>query len=92
MAVKAFAQALEVIPTTLIENAGLDPISIMNELKAAHASENGVSMGLNLLKNGQVLDMFAEGIIEPLRVVSQAVKSASESAIMILRIDDVIVA
>ncbi|MHA1303257.1 MAG: thermosome subunit beta [Candidatus Heimdallarchaeaceae archaeon] len=91
MAVRAFAEALEVIPTTLAENAGLDPIAIMNKLKSAH-SEGKAAHGLNLLKNGEVVDMYEEGIIEPLRVVSQAVKSASESAILILRIDDVIVA
>ena len=59
--------------------------------RSAHA-EGNVSQGLNLFKNGKIEDMFKAGIIEPHRVVSQAIKSASESAIMIMRIDDVIVA
>ena len=91
LAVKAFADAMLSIPTTLAENAGIDPLDILNELRSAHA-EGDVSQGLNLFKNGKIEDMFKAGIIEPHRVVSQAIKSASESAIMIMRIDDVIVA
>jgi len=91
LAVKAFAEALLAIPVTLAENAGIDPLDILNELRSAHAEEN-VSAGLNLFKNGKIEDMFKAGIIEPHRVVAQAIKSASESAIMIMRIDDVIIA
>lgn len=91
LAVKAFAEALLAIPITLAENAGIDPLDILNELRSAHAEEN-LSAGLNLFKNGKIEDMFKIGIIEPHRVVAQAIKSASESAIMIMRIDDVIVA
>ena len=91
LAVKAFADAMLSIPTTLAENAGIDPLDILNELRSAHA-EKDVAQGLNLFKNGKIEDMFKAGIIEPHRVVSQAIKSASESAIMIMRIDDVIVA
>ena len=91
LAVKAFAEALETIPSTLAENAGLDPITIVNELRAAH-SDGKISAALNLLKNGEIVDAYEDGILEPKRVISQAIKSASESAIMILRIDDVIVA
>jgi chaperonin GroEL (HSP60 family) len=91
LAVKAFADALLTIPTTLAENAGIDPLDILNELRSAHA-EGKVSAGINLLQNGKIADMFKAGIIEPHRVVSQAIKSASESATMIMRIDDVIIA
>jgi len=91
LAVKAFADAMLSIPTTLAENAGIDPLDILNELRSAHA-EGDVAQGLNLFKAGKIQDMFKVGIIEPHRVVSQAIKSASESAIMIMRIDDVIVA
>jgi len=91
LAVKAFADAMLSIPTTLAENAGIDPLDILNELRSAHA-EGDVAQGLNLSKAGKIEDMFKAGIIEPHRVVSQAIKSASESAIMIMRIDDVIVA
>jgi len=91
LAVKAFAEALLSIPITLAENAGIDPLDILNELRSAHAVEN-ISAGLNLFKNGKIDDMFKAGIIEPHRVVAQAIKSASESTIMILRIDDVIIA
>ncbi len=91
LAVKAFAEAMLSIPITLAENAGIDPLDILNELRSAHAEAN-VAQGLNLFKNGKIEDMFKAGIIEPHRVVSQAIKSASESAIMIMRIDDVIVA
>ncbi|TFG09983.1 thermosome subunit [Candidatus Heimdallarchaeota archaeon] len=91
LAVKAFAEAMLSIPTTLAENAGIDPLDILNELRSAHA-EGDVAQGLNLFKAGKIEDMFKAGIIEPHRVVSQAIKSASESAIMIMRIDDVIVA
>ena len=91
LAVKAFADSLLSIPTALAENAGIDPLDILNELRSAHA-EGDIAQGLNLFKNGKIEDMFKAGIIEPHRVVSQAIKSASESAIMIMRIDDVIVA
>ncbi len=91
LAVKAFADSMLSIPTTLAENAGIDPLDILNELRSAHA-EGNISQGLNLFKNGKIEDMFKAGIIEPHRVISQAIKSASESAIMIMRIDDVIVA
>jgi chaperonin GroEL (HSP60 family) len=91
LAVKAFADALLSIPSTLAENAGIDPLDILNELRASHA-EGNFSAGLDLFQNGKITDMFETGILEPHRVVSQAIKSASESSIMIMRIDDVIVA
>jgi len=90
LAVEEFASALEFIPVTLAENAGMDPIDVLTELRAAHDAGNR-DYGLNLF-NGSIEDNLANGIIEPLRVKTQAIASASEVAIMILRIDDVIAA
>jgi thermosome len=90
LAMLAFAEALEIIPKTLAENAGLDPIDIMTALRNKHA-ENGISYGINLM-TGKVDDMFQVGVIEPLKVKVQALKSSFEAAAMILRIDDVIAA
>lgn len=89
LAVEEFANSLEFIPETLAENAGLDPIEILTELKRRHES-NLIRDGLNLFNN-KIEDCFAAGIIEPLKVKTQAIASASEVAIMILRIDDVLV-
>ena len=88
LAVEQFAEALEFIPTTLAENAGLDPLDILTELKVSHDSGNK-NHGLNLF-NEKIEDTLMQGIIEPLKVKTQAIASASEVAIMILRIDDVI--
>jgi thermosome len=90
LAVEEFAGALEFVPTALAENAGMDPIDVLTELRAAHDA-NMRNAGLNLF-SGKVEDNLANGIIEPLRVKTQAIASASEVAIMILRIDDVIAA
>jgi archaeal chaperonin len=90
LAVEEFASALEFIPTTLAENAGMDPIDILTELRANHDAGNK-NAGLNLF-SGKIEDTLKQGIIEPLKVKTQAVASASEVAIMILRIDDVIAA
>jgi thermosome len=90
LAVEQFALALEFIPTTLAENAGLDPLDVLTELKVSHEAGNR-NHGLNLF-SGKVEDTMARGIIEPIRVKTQAISSASEVAIMILRIDDVIAA
>ena len=88
LAVQEFANALEFIPLTLAENAGLDPIDILTELKARH--DNGeINAGINIFTN-MVQDSLDEGIIEPLKIKTQAVSSATEVAIMILRIDDVL--
>jgi thermosome len=91
LAVEAFAETLEMIPKTLAENGGLDPIDIMVSLRSAHEKKGGVDMGVDVLKGG-VKDMKKQGVIEPLRVKEQAVRSAAEAASMILRIDDVIAA
>jgi archaeal chaperonin len=88
LAVKAFAEALEVVPRTLAENAGLDPIDMLVELRAHH--EKGIkTAGLNVY-SGTVIDMWEEGVVEPLRVKTQAINSGTEAAVMILRIDDII--
>ncbi len=90
LAVEQFASALESIPTTLAENAGLDPIDILTELKARH-DQGSVNSGLNLF-TGKIEDNLQAGIIEPLKIKTQAINSASEVSMMILRIDDVIAA
>ncbi|MEW6011540.1 MAG: thermosome subunit [Methanobacterium sp.] len=87
LAVAAFAEALEVVPKTLAENAGLDSIDSLVDLRAAH--ENSPYMGLDVFE-GEVTDMYKAGVIEPQRVKKQAIQSAAEAAEMILRIDDVI--
>ena len=89
LAIEAFAQAMEVIPWALAENAGLDAIDMVIKLKSAHEGKNGKLMGLDL-DTGKPADMLKLNVIEPLRVKTQAVKSAAEVANMILRIDDVI--
>ena len=88
LVVEEFASALEFIPITLAENAGLDPIDILTELRLAHDSGNK-NIGLNLFEN-KVGNVLEAKIIEPYQIKSQAINSASEVAIMILRIDDVI--
>ncbi len=90
LAINAFADSLEVIPRTLAENAGLDPIDIITELKA-RPDKNETTTGLDIASSGgEITDTLKKGIIEPLEIKNQAIKSASEVAIMILRIDDVI--
>ena len=91
LAIEAFADSLEVIPRALAENAGLDPIDAIVELRSKHEKKGGARFGLDV-DDGKVKDMMKEGVIEPLRVKTQAVDSASEVAVMILRIDDVIAA
>ena len=88
MAIEAFAGALEVIPRTLAENAGLDPVNTIIDLRKSH-SEGNSTHGVNVYDGG-VVDMSKSKVYEPSRVVEQAVQSASETAVMILRIDDVI--
>lgn len=88
LAVTKFAEAIEIIPKTLAENSGLDAIDKLVELKSRHESGEK-NAGLNIFTNS-VVDMQAQGIVEPLRVKLQAIDSASEAANMILRIDDMI--
>ncbi|MBS3093715.1 TCP-1/cpn60 chaperonin family protein [Candidatus Pacearchaeota archaeon] len=88
LAVQEFAHALEFIPATLAENAGLDPIDILTELKARH--DNGEKYaGINIFTN-KIENVLEQGIIEPMRTKKQAISSATEVATMILRIDDVL--
>jgi chaperonin GroEL (HSP60 family) len=89
LAIEAFADSLEIIPKTLAENAGLEPIDILVELRSAHEKKDGQPMGVNVF-TGKVENMQENGVVEPVIVKEQAVKSAAESAAMILRIDDVI--
>ena len=91
LAIEAFAETLEMIPKTLAENGGLDPIDIMVSLRSAHEKKDGMNYGVDVLKGG-VKDMKKQGVIEPLRVKEQAIRSAAEAASMILRVDDVIAA
>ena len=89
LAIENFASALEVIPKTLAENAGLEAIDVLVELRSAHEKPEGMYKGINVF-TGKVENMRDKGVVEPLVVKEQAVKSATESAAMILRIDDVI--
>ena len=91
LAVEAFADAIEIIPRTLAENAGLDPIDILVELRSAHDKEDGKYKGVDVF-TGKVQNSLENGVIEPIVVKEQAIKSAAESATMILRVDDVITA
>ena len=88
LAVLAFAESLEVIPRTLAENAGMDPIDIITALKSAHDKKNKWA-GVDV-HHGKVMDAWNKGVLEPLKIKTQAISSASEVAQMILRIDDVI--
>jgi thermosome len=89
LAIEMFADAMEIIPKTLAENAGLEAIDVLVELRSAHERAEGKNKGINVF-TGKVENMRDKGVIEPLVVKEQAVKSATESAAMILRIDDVI--
>ncbi len=88
LAARAFADTFEIIPRTLAENAGLDPIDILAELKAAHEKKNKWA-GVDVFE-GKVVDMWKRGVIEPLKIKTQAISSASDAAIMLLRVDDIV--
>ena len=90
IAIEAYASAMEIIPSTLAENAGLDPIDIVIEMRKQHKGGK-VYAGLNPF-TGKVEDMMALNVIEPHRIGKQAINSATDAAVMILRIDDVIAA
>jgi len=90
LAVKSFADALEAVPVTLTENAGLDPIDILSELRARH--EKGETWAGIEVNSGKIRDMSEAGVFEPLAVKKQIIKSSAEAASMILKIDDVIAA
>jgi len=88
LAILSFAEAMEVIPRALAENAGLDPIDMLVELRSEHDQGN-VNFGIGVYE-GKVIDASSIGVVEPLKVKTQAINSASEAAEMILRIDDII--
>ncbi len=88
LAIEAFASAMDVIPRALAENAGLDPIDMLVAIRAAHESGHR-TFGLDVYA-GKPVDMLKAGVVEPLKVKTQAITSATEAAVMILRIDDVI--
>lgn len=88
LAVAKFAEAVAEIPKALAENAGFDAISKLTEMKSSH--EAGLKTGGLSTFDGKIVDMWAMGVVEPLRVKTQAIKSATDAASLILRIDDVI--
>jgi thermosome len=89
LAIEAFADAVEIIPKTLAENGGLESIDVLVDLRSAHEKEDGKTKGINVF-TGKVENSLEKGVLEPVVVKEQAIKSAAESAAMILRIDDVI--
>jgi len=91
LAIEAFSDALEVIPRTLAENAGHDPLDVMVALRAAHEKEGGQYMGIDI-QTGEIVDMRERGVLDAARVKEQVIKTATELASMIIRIDDVIAA
>ncbi|MBA7499345.1 60 kDa chaperonin [subsurface metagenome] len=91
LAIEIYATALEIIPKTLVENAGYNPVDLIVELRSKHESDEGNAYGINI-DTGKPDDMMKLGVIEPLMVLTQAIQSATEVASMILKIDDVIAA
>jgi len=89
LAIVSFAESLEVIPRSLAENAGLETLDIIVNLRAEHEKPNGRFMGVDVF-TGKIVDMLKQGVLEPLKVKEQAIKSATEAASMIIRIDDII--
>jgi chaperonin GroEL (HSP60 family) len=88
LAVRAFADAMEIVPRSLAENAGLDPIDMLVAIRAEH-EKGKINAGVGVFTGG-IIDAESEGIVEPLKVKTQAIMSAAEAAEMILRIDDVV--
>ncbi|KAI4365819.1 hypothetical protein MLD38_021773 [Melastoma candidum] len=86
--VKSFAEALEVIPYTLAENAGLNPIAIVTELRNRHA-QGEINAGINVRK-GQITNILEENVVQPLLVSTSAIALATECVRMILKIDDIV--
>src|SRR6266487_4611309 len=89
LAIRAFADALEAIPVAIAQNAGIDPIDIMVDLRAKHNTPANKWFGVNVY-TGKTADMWKLNIVEPLRVKKQVVRSATEAVTMLLRVDDVI--
>lgn len=91
LAIEAYASAIEGIPITLIENAGLDPVDMLMKLRSYHEKEDGIWVGINVT-TGQPDDMMKNGVVEPTMVKTNAIKAATEAASLILRIDDMVIA
>jgi thermosome len=91
LAIEVYANALEVIPKTLVENAGFNPVDLLVELRSKHENDDGKAYGINI-DEGKPDNMINLGVIEPLAILSQAIQSATEVASMIIKIDDVIAA
>ena len=91
LAIEIFANALEIIPKTLVENAGYNPVDLIVELRSKHETEEGKPFGINI-DTGKPDDMVKLGVLEPVSVLTQAIQSATEVSSMILKIDDVIAA
>jgi thermosome len=90
LAVRAFADAVEEIPVNLAENAGFDSIDVLVGLRSSHGAGNkGYGLDIN---TGKAADMMAQGVVEPLKVKTQAIKSGTAAATLVLRVDDVIAA
>ena len=89
MAVEAYADALEVIIRVLAENAGIDPITTLLDVVAEQTNSNSDRYGIDLISN-EPMDMFSLGVLEPVGIIKQALVGATEVAISILRIDDVL--
>lgn len=89
LAIRAFAEAVEAIPLTLAENSGFDPVDSLAALRSKLVQGKGYGLDIT---SGQPADMMAQGVVEPLKVKVQAIKSATEAATMVLRVDDVIAA
>ena len=91
LAIEVYANALEIIPKTLVENAGYNPVDLIVELRSKHEADDGASFGINI-DEGKPDNMVKLGVLEPLLVLTQGIQSATEVASMILKIDDVIAA
>jgi len=86
--VQAYSEAFEIIPYTLAENAGLHPIAIVTELRNRH-SNGDFNTGINV-KRGGITDMLEENVVQPLLVSLSAIRLATETVCMILKIDDIV--
>ena len=86
--VRAFAEALEVVPYTLSENAGLNPIQMVTELRRLHARGEKYA-GINV-KKGCITNMLEENVLQPLLVTTSALTLATECVRMIMKIDDIV--
>jgi chaperonin GroEL (HSP60 family) len=91
LAIEVYANALEVIPKTLVENAGYNPVDLLVELRSKHEKDDGKAFGVNI-DQGKADDMIKIGVLEPLVILTQAIQSATEVASMLIKIDDVIAA